>query len=143
MKNIEEAVRVNLVKEALRKKAQAYVPYSHFHVGAAVLTETAQIIGGFNIENASYGATNCGERTAIFSALNQGAKKIRAIAIVGDAAEYTYPCGICRQVMIEFMDPDGEVIIARDPGDYKIYQLKDLLPGAFTKADLSVSQDKE
>ncbi|MFB0918132.1 MAG: cytidine deaminase [Clostridiaceae bacterium] len=136
LNGLDDKTRRKLVVEAFRKKEEAYVPYSHFHVGAAVLTYEDKMVGGFNIENASYGATNCGERTAIFTALNNGAKKMKAIAIVGDAKEYTYPCGICRQVMAEFMDPDSEIILAKDHEEFKVFKLKELLPGAFTKDDL-------
>lgn len=140
---IDEKTRERLIAEAERKRHEAYAPYSGFHVGSAVLTDKDEIVGGFNIENASYGATNCGERTAIFTALNGGAKRIKAIAIVGDAKDFTYPCGICRQVMAEFMDPDGEIILSKDNGQYIIYKLRDLLPGAFTGSDLVSDSDKE
>ncbi len=125
-----------LIQEALREKARAYAPYSHFHVGAAVQTDSGEILGGFNIENASFGATNCAERTAIFCALERGAKKITAIAVAGDSENYTYPCGICRQVMVEFADPDMTVIIAKNETDFKVHTLAEILPGAFSKADL-------
>lgn len=128
---IEELVRV-----ALEMKERAYAPYSNFSVGAAVQTGSGTIIGGFNIENASFGATNCAERTAIFSALQQGEKEIKALAVVGDSDNYTYPCGICRQVMVEFCDGEMPVIIARGERDYVIHTLSEILPGAFTKVDL-------
>ena len=93
-----------LVKAALEARAMAYVPYSHYAVGAALLTEEGEIFQGGNIENASYGATNCAERTAIFRAVSQGRRKFSAIAIAGGMEgcapeEYAYPFGICRQVM--------------------------------------------
>lgn len=136
MKKIENEIIKELVKTATSKKKEAYVPYSGFHVGAAVLTDKNEIVGGFNIENASYGATNCGERTAIFTALNRGAERFLAIAIAGDAKGLTYPCGICRQVMAEFMDPDAIVILAENEEKYEIFTLSQMLPGAFTKTDL-------
>lgn len=125
-----------LIRLALDEKERAYVPYSHFSVGAAVQTPDGELIGGFNIENASYGATNCAERTAIFCALHSGAKKISAIAVTGDPNSYTYPCGICRQVMAEFGDADLTVIVARNETDFKVHTLAEILPGAFTKLDL-------
>lgn len=125
-----------LIRLALDEKERAYVPYSHFSVGAAVQTPDGELIGGFNIENASYGATNCAERTAIFCALHSGAKKISAIAVTGDPNFYTYPCGICRQVMAEFGDADLTVIVARNETDFKVHTLAEILPGAFTKLDL-------
>ena len=130
-------IKINeLIRVALAEKARAYAPYSHFQVGAAVQTESGLIQGGFNIENASFGATNCAERTAIFSALEQGAGKILALAVIGDPETFTYPCGICRQVMVEFGDPDMMVIVARNETDYRVHTLNELLPGAFSRADL-------
>lgn len=125
-----------LIRLALQEKEKAYVPYSNFSVGAAVQTETGELVGGFNIENASYGATNCAERTAIFCALASGSKKIKAIAITGDPHGYTYPCGICRQVMAEFGDQDMTVIVAKNETDFHVHTLGEILPGAFTKEDL-------
>lgn len=125
-----------LIQLALEEKEHAYVPYSHFSVGAAVQTDEGDLVGGFNIENASYGATNCAERTAIFGALHQGARKLVAIAVTGDPEHYTYPCGICRQVMAEFGDPDMMVIVAKNEADYRVHTLAQILPGAFTKTDL-------
>ena len=93
-----------LINRALKARENAYVPYSNFKVGAAILTEDDIIVDGCNIENASYGASNCAERTAIFKAVSEGARKIKAIAIVGDKDNFTYPCGICRQVMLEFAE---------------------------------------
>lgn len=130
-------IKINeLIQLALQEKENAYVPYSDFSVGAAVQTETGELVGGFNIENASYGATNCAERTAIFCALQQGSRKIKAIAVTGDPNSYTYPCGICRQVMAEFGDHDMMVIVAKSATDYKLHTLEEILPGAFTKTDL-------
>ncbi len=130
-----------LIRTALEMKERAYAPYSHFQVGAAVQTGSGQVIGGFNIENASFGATNCAERTAIFSALQQGETKIEALAVVGDPDNYTYPCGICRQVMVEFADGQMPVIIARSETDYIVHTLSEILPGAFSRTDLERSQD--
>lgn len=125
-----------LVKEALKYRENAYSPYSKFKVGAAVIMDDGNIYGGCNIENASYGATNCAERTAIFSAVAQGNKKLKAIALVGDLSTYTTPCGICRQVISEFSDENTDIILIKNENDYKIKKLEDFFPGGFTKEDL-------
>lgn len=126
----------NLAKIAIDARENAYVPYSKFKVGAAVLTEDGSIYTGCNIENASYGATNCAERTAIFKAVSEGHKKIKAIAIVGDMSTNTYPCGICRQVIVEFATKDIDIILVKNEEDYVIKTMEEILPGAFTKEDL-------
>lgn len=124
-----------LIRRAISARAFSYAPYSNFMVGAAVLTEKGQIFSGCNIENASYGATNCAERTAIFKAVSEGHKKIEAIAIVGGMKDAdfvdTYPCGICRQVLSEFADPDLPVILAVSESQYRMVSLSELLPYAF------------
>ena len=125
-----------LVFEALQARKNAYVPYSNFKVGAAVLTEDGKIYTGCNIENASYGATNCAERTAIFKAVSEGYKTIKAIAIVGVQNDYTYPCGICRQVIAEFATDDTKIILGKNDDEYLVKTLEEILPGAFTKKDL-------
>lgn len=125
-----------LVNKAIKAREEAYEPYSNFKVGAAVLMEDGSIYSGCNIENASYGATNCAERTAIFKAVSEGHRKLKAIAIVGSAEEYTYPCGICRQVIVEFCDNDMEIIIAKNKDDYIVKSLDEIMPGAFSKKDL-------
>lgn len=126
----------NLIKIALDYRNRAYAPYSNFKVGSAVLFDSGKIYGGCNIENASYGATNCAERTAIFSGISNGETKIKAIAIVGSAKENTYPCGICRQVLSEFADGDVEVILAKNEDDYVITTMKEVMPGAFRKENI-------
>ena len=126
----------NLVKIAIDARENAYVPYSKFKVGAAVLTEDDTIYTGCNIENASYGATNCAERTAIFKAVSEGHKEIKAIAIVGDMSTNTYACGICRQVIVEFATKDIQIILVKNENDYMIKTMEEILPGAFTKEDL-------
>lgn len=98
-----------LIEEAKKALAFAYVPYSHFRVGAALLTKSGKVYTGCNIENASYGATNCAERTAVFKAVSEGETGFVKIAIVSSEPIMTYPCGICRQVMTEFM-PEGELV---------------------------------
>lgn len=102
-----------LINVALDYRNRAYSPYSNFKVGAAVLFESGKIYGGCNVENASFGATNCAERTAIFRGISEGETTIKSIAIVGSLNEYTYPCGICRQVISEFGDESIEVILAK------------------------------
>ena len=125
---------INLAEQASRN---AYVPYSHFAVGAALECRDGTVFTGCNIENASYTPTICAERTAIFKAVSEGWKRFLAIAIVGGAEgkpmeEYAYPCGVCRQVMREFTDPDKFiVIVARSEEDYRIFHLSDLLPQSF------------
>ncbi len=125
-----------LAKIAIDARENAYVPYSKFKVGAAVITEDDSIFTGCNIENASYGATNCAERTAIFKAVSEGHRKIKAIAIVGDLSTHTYPCGICRQVIVEFATKDISIILVKNEDDYVIKTMEEILPGAFTKEDL-------
>jgi cytidine deaminase len=122
-----------LIDLAYEAKERAYVPYSHFPVGAALMTSTGEIYTGCNIEIASYGATNCAERTAIFKAVSDGHTQIQKIAIVSNI-DGTYPCGICRQVIAEFAD-EIEIIIGNHE-TYKVYSLEDLLPHAFTKKEL-------
>ena len=125
-----------LAKSAIDARENAYVPYSKFKVGAAVVTEDGSIYTGCNIENASYGATNCAERTAIFKAVSEGHRKIKAIAIVGDMTTNTYPCGICRQVIAEFASQDIQIILVKNEESYIIKTMEEILPGAFTKEDL-------
>ena len=127
-----------LIKEAIIARNYAYIPYSNFAVGAALLTESGKIYRGCNIENASFTPTNCAERTAVFKAVSEGEKKFKAIAVVGGKAneeisEYITPCGVCRQVLAEFCSENFIVISAKSETDYKIYTLKDLVPGSFSK----------
>ncbi len=125
-----------LLADAIEARKNAYAPYSNFRVGAAVIAEDDSIYTGCNIENASYGATNCAERTAIFKAISEGHKGIKAIAVIGAENEYTYPCGICRQVIAEFSTKDTKVIIGKNQNEYIVKTLEEILPGAFTKKDL-------
>ena len=126
----------NLMKIALEYRERAYVPYSKFKVGAAVLFESGKIYGGCNVENASFGATNCAERTAIFKGVSEGETKIKAIAEVGSLEEITYPCGICRQVLCEFGDEVMVVILGKSEDDYIVTDIKSLMPGAFRKENI-------
>lgn len=133
-----------LLKEAYEAKKNAYVPYSGFHVGAALLTKSGQIYRGCNIENAAYSPTNCAERTAFFKAVSEGEREFLAIAIAGDTDDYLYPCGVCRQVMAEFCNPqEFEIIVAASVTDYKVFSLKELLPGVFSSKDLEKVEQKK
>ncbi len=124
-----------MTNEELMENAKAatrfsYAPYSNFKVGAALLTEDGELYTGCNIENASYGATNCAERTAIFKAVSEGKKKITKIAVAAGDGSTAYPCGICLQVMQEFM-PEGTILL-EEHGIIVSYSLKELLPKGFT-----------
>lgn len=133
-----------LIKEAISAKENAYVPYSHFRVGAALLTKSGKIYRGCNIENAAYTPTNCAERTAFFKAVSEGEMEFEAIAITGDADDYLYPCGVCRQVMAEFCSPsDFLILLVNNEEDWKEYTLEQLLPGAFTSADIEKAVSKQ
>ena len=129
------AVYQKLIRIARQARKNAYAPYSRFKVGAAVLTEDGKIYSGCNVENASYGLTNCAERTAIFRAVADGQKKIKAIAIVLEAPDFGAPCGACRQVIYEF-GPSAEVIMATAAGKFKIKKISELLPDAFGPENL-------
>ena len=126
-----------LIRAVFEARENAYAPYSHFTVGAAVLTKDGQVFTGCNIENASYGATNCAERTAIFKAVSEGHKEFIKIAIVGgkegeEIKEFAYPCGVCRQVMAEFCDvKEMKVLIAKSENEYMEKTLDELLPYSF------------
>ncbi|MCM2532948.1 cytidine deaminase [Neobacillus pocheonensis] len=126
-----------LIDQAIEARKQAYTPYSNFQVGAAVLTKNSHIFLGCNIENASYGLTNCAERTAIFKAISEGEKDIEAIVIVGDTDGPISPCGACRQVMAEFCDENTKVILTNLKGDVVETSIKQLLPGFFSSKDLA------
>ena len=137
---------VDLVREAILARENAYTPYSHFAVGAALLSADGRVWHGCNIENASYTPTNCAERTAFFKAVSEGTREFAAIAIVGGAAglpisSWCAPCGVCRQVMEEFCDPQSfRVVLAASPHQIKPYLLKDLLPLGFGPQDLEAAQ---
>lgn len=123
--------QAELIEKAFRAREVAYVPYSRFRVGAAVLDEKGRIYSGCNIENSSYGASNCAERTAIFKAISEGAKTIRAIAVITDADEHARPCGICRQVLTEFASEDFTLIALAPDKSYQKLSMDELLPQAF------------
>ena len=115
----------NLVNRAIKARENAYSPYSHFAVGAALLCEDGTLYEGCNIENASYGLTNCAERTAIFKAVSEGHIKFKALAVVADTEGPCAPCGACRQVISEFEIP--QIILANLKGNYKVVSLDELL----------------
>ena len=127
-----------LVESARAIKKNAYNPYSKFPVGAALLLKDGTIINGVNVENVSFGATNCAERTALFTAITQGYKKgdFQAIAIAGDTVDILPPCCICRQVLAELCSPDMPVYLTNEKKEIVEYQLKDLVPLAFTDLEM-------
>lgn len=125
-----------LIKKAIEAKQNSYSPYSHYKVGAALLTKEGKVYLGTNVENCGYTPTNCAERSAFFSAISNGERNFSKIAIVGDSKDaIAYPCGVCRQVIVE-LAPDIEIICAKDEKNYEILSIKDLLPHAFTPNDL-------
>lgn len=128
-----------LIEIAKKAVKNAYTPYSKFNVGAALLTKDGKVYTGCNVENASYGLSNCAERTAIFKAVSEGDREFSKIAIVSESdsemfkdveGDFTFPCGACRQVMSEFMI-DGEMILANKKGEIKTFKIKEILPYAF------------
>lgn len=136
-KQIEEMIDL-----AIEQLQYSYVPYSHFRVGAALLAKNGLYYTGCNIENAAYTPTNCAERTAFFKAISEGVREFDAICIVGGKdgvlTEYAAPCGVCRQVMMEFCDPKTfKVILAVSKEQYDVYTLEELLPQGFGPANLA------
>lgn len=131
-----------LIQLSITSRNNAYAPYSKFKVGAALLTKEGKVYTGANIESASYTPTNCAERTAFFKAVFEGERNFEAIAIYGsydkENPNYCYPCGVCRQVMAEFCNPETfRIIVAKDKDNLKEYLLKDLLPHSFGPSDLT------
>ena len=122
----------NLVDLAIKASQKAYVPYSHFPIGAAVRTKDGKVFTGCNIENASFGLTNCGERTAIFKAVSEGFTEFDEIAIYGTSKEPISPCGACRQVMAEFFEPSAQVTLISKNGKTLVTTVQNLLPYSFT-----------
>lgn len=125
-----------LIRKALAAREMAYAPYSGFYVGAALLCKDGTVYSGCNIENAAFSPTNCAERTAIFKAVSEGKREFVRIAIVGgkkDEMTAPAPCGVCRQVMAEFCDPDTfEIVMAKSPQEYTVKTLGELLPAGFS-----------
>lgn len=134
-----------LLQEAIKARTSAYIPYSRFGVGAALLDQDGHVHHGCNIENAAYGPTNCAERTAMFRAIADGhkARSFQAIAVVADTDGPVSPCGVCRQVMVELCGPDMKVILGNMKGDIVETTVRDLLPGAFGPDDLEQGQASE
>ncbi|NEU32368.1 cytidine deaminase [bacterium LRH843] len=126
-----------LIAEAKKAREHAYVPYSQFQVGAALLMKDGTVYLGANIENASYGLTNCAERTALFKAYSEGNRDVQAIAVVADTNRPVPPCGACRQVMVELCGKDTNVILTNLKGDVLEMTVAELLPGAFTAEDMN------
>lgn len=130
-----------LIEQAIEARKNAYTPYSHFQVGAALLAQDGTVYQGCNVENAAYTPTNCAERTAFFKAVSDGKRAFSAIAIVaapeGKPLQKTAPCGVCRQVMMEFCDPDSfRILMAVSPDEYTVYTLRQLMPEGFGPSDL-------
>ena len=132
--------KTQLIETAIKMMDFSYVPYSHFHVGAALLAKDGTVFTGCNVENAAYGPSNCAERTAIFKAVSEGVRSFEAIAIVGGAEngqgepqikDFCPPCGVCRQVMSEFCGKDFKIILTDGKGGIKEFTLAELLPESF------------
>lgn len=131
----------DLIQTAIDCLPTAYVPYSHFHVAAALETVEGEVYTGINIENAAYTPSNCAERTAFFKAVSDGKRDFKRIVVVGgpngEIVDYCPPCGVCRQVMMEFCDPSSfNIIVAKSPEDYKVYSLVEILPEGFGPQNL-------
>ena len=139
---MDKALVEKLIDTAIAQLQFSYTPYSNFKVGAALLAKNGTVYGGCNIENAAYGPTNCAERTAFFKAVSEGVRTFDAICVVGGKdgvlTEYAAPCGVCRQVMMEFCDPDTfQIILATSREQYEVSTLRELLPRGFGPKDLA------
>ena len=121
-----------LIDLAVKTSENAYVPYSHFPIGAVLVTDDEKIYTGVNIENASFGLTNCGERTAIFNAVSEGERSFKELIIYGQTEKPVSPCGACRQVMAEFFEPDLPVTLVAKDKSTVVMTVKELLPYSFT-----------
>lgn len=129
---MDEKMLEELINTALEYQNRAYAKYSGFKVGAAIRCSSGKVYGGCNVENASYGATICAERTAATKAISEGESEFVAVAIVGgDLSDYCSPCGVCRQFLYEFAVPGMQVVLAKSVNDYKIYAIEELLPEGF------------
>jgi cytidine deaminase len=126
-----------LLNEAVKAREFAYVPYSKFKVGAALVSKDGRVFHGCNIENAAYSMTNCAERTALFKAYSDGVTEFDTLVVTADTDGPVSPCGACRQVISELCDADMEVILTNLKGDVQRITVKDLLPGAFSPKDLN------
>ena len=132
---VDEKTVARLIRAARDVQERAYAPYSHFHVGAALLGEDGTVYTGCNVENASYGLTICAERNAIFHAVACGCRHFTALLITGDSKDLTAPCGACRQVMAEFSIP--EIILVRPDDSYETFTLQQLLPLTFDESSMA------
>jgi cytidine deaminase len=126
---------VKLIKRAIEAREKAYVPYSGFKVGAAILTKEGKVFTGCNIESASYSPTICAERTALAKAVSEGYRDIDTVVVVGSFEKLSYPCGVCRQMIREFGE-DIKIIVAKSTEKYKEYTIRELLPESFGPEDL-------
>jgi cytidine deaminase len=133
---MEPEIKERLIKAALAARDYAYVPYSQYRVGAAVLTKAGKIYSGCNIENASFGLSNCAERTAIFKAVSEGEKEFAGLAVAVYGNKAASPCGACRQVLREFFADQTEIILVNEEGKGAVTTIEQLLPGAFTGEDM-------
>ena len=124
-----------LLKKAKEAKAYAYVPYSGFRVGAALLSKSGKVYTGCNVENAAYSVTCCAERTALFKAVSEGEKEFEAIAVTSDSSDITYPCGVCRQALVEFA-PDMDVISSNCELENETSKASELLPKFFSGKEM-------
>ncbi|MCM3700917.1 cytidine deaminase [Paenibacillus macerans] len=128
-------MKEQLIRQAIEARKQAYAPYSRFPVGAALLSG-GKVYLGCNIENASFGLTNCAERTAVFKAVSEGNRRIEAIAVVAGTDGPVSPCGACRQVLAEFCDRDTKIYLTNLQGNTEEWTMEQLLPGAFQAKDM-------
>lgn len=136
MNNIHEFEARSMVRMATDARSRAYVPYSNFRVGACLKASSGAYYMGCNIENAAYSPSVCAERGAVMRAIYEGERNFDAIAIIWDGETFAVPCGVCRQVLVEFCRPAMPVVCANKAGDYKIFTLGELLPEAFTAEDM-------
>lgn len=139
---MEKDLIIKMIEFAMKQLQFSYTPYSGFKVGAALLTKSGKIYTGCNIENAAYTPTNCAERTAFFKAVSEGEREFQAICVVGGKdgvlTDYAAPCGVCRQVMMEFCDPQQfQIILATAADHYDVFTLQELLPQGFGPANLN------
>ena len=142
MNNFKESTLTALLKRSIKAKEHSHSPYSKFRVGAALLTDTGEIIDGCNVENASYGLSICAERTALVKAVSMGFKKFPAIAVTTDMEEFIAPCGACRQVIAEF-GLECDVYLVKSDLSHKKMSVSELLPLTFTSAELERASLKQ
>jgi cytidine deaminase len=134
---LEKTIQEKLVQMAIAAKEHSYSPYSGFRVGAALLCEDGEIVTGCNVENAAFSPTVCAERTAVVKAVSAGKRKFLALAVAGDGSDYITPCGVCRQVLAEFVNPQQFLILeVKDESHYRIHTAEELLPFSFGAAQM-------